>query len=88
MLARVEVVDDKLDNLVSFKYERMGILSVDSGFRGKLPSCQGGVKSGNLGGRVGDVIKKGAMQIGQQGPQAAFVTHDTHTSLPRLQGCP
>lgn len=59
MTARVEVVDNNLDNFALFQDKRAGKLSVDGGIICEIACGEGCVESGHLGLSVGDVVEEG-----------------------------
>ena len=60
VLARVEVVDDDVDDLVLLQDERVRVGAVDGWVGGVLARAEDGVEGGDLGGDVGDVVEEGA----------------------------
>lgn len=60
VLARVGIVDDDLDNLALLEHEGVRPLTVDLHVGGEIPATEGRVEGGDLRGRVGDVVEKGA----------------------------
>jgi hypothetical protein len=63
MTARVDVVDDDVDNLVLLEDERMGVLAVDFGISRLVAGTENCVQRGNLGSCVGYVIEEGAVAV-------------------------
>lgn len=59
--ARVEVVDDKLDDLVLLEDNRVGVAAVDGGVGGIFAGVEDRVQRGNLGAGVGDVVEEGVV---------------------------
>lgn len=59
--ARVEVVDDELDNLVLLQDHRVGIAAIDGGVGGVFAGVEDRVQCGNLGAGVGDVVEEGVV---------------------------
>lgn len=70
MTARVEVVDDNLDDFVLLQDKRAGELSVDGGIVCEIARGEGRVESGHLGLSVGDVVEEGIVL------SVAEVVHD------------
>lgn len=66
MAARVKVVQDKLDDRVVREDIGMGVGAVDLGIIGNVwvGRTEDGVKGGNEGSGVGDVIEKGVVGAG------------------------
>lgn len=59
MTARVEVVDDNLDDFALLQDKRAGELSVDGGVVCEIARGEDRVESGHLGLSVGDVVEEG-----------------------------
>lgn len=59
MAARVEVVDDELDDFVLLQDKGVGVGTVDGRVGGVVASREGRVKRGDIGGPVGDVVEEG-----------------------------
>lgn len=57
--ARVEVVEDNLDNLVLFEDKRVCVLTVDGRVDGVVTGREHAVEGGHLGLGVGDVVEEG-----------------------------
>lgn len=59
MLARVVVVQDDLYDFAMLEYESIGVAAVYCGIRSSISRGEDGVKSGNLGRDIGDVVEEG-----------------------------
>lgn len=68
--ARVEVVDDNLDNLALLQDKGMGELAVDGSVVGEVTGGHGSVQGGNFGLGVSDVVEEGIVL------SVAKVVHD------------